>query len=170
MYLEGALNCKTWPRLKKITITNIFDIHALSKWHDPHIGRQQNWDSEVWKFLTKYSNSSLKISSFGVLIFQKHFKTSWPQTIWIYKIISSKFKHFSYFRLIHLIHPKAQLGCPNLKFQYQNCSSVILEHIGKYFIKSRYGIVPYITSAKKLGGWGQKNGDFYWRSVLFMLM
>ena len=24
---------------------------------------------------------------------------------------------------------------------------------------------PYITSAKELGGWGQKNGNFCWRSV-----
>ena len=28
---------------------------------------------------------------------------------------------------------------------------------------------PYITSAKELGGWGQKNDNFCWRSVLFML-
>jgi hypothetical protein len=25
------------------------------------------------------------------------------------------------------------------------------------------------TSARRLGGWGQKNANFYWRSVLFML-
>ena len=28
---------------------------------------------------------------------------------------------------------------------------------------------PYITPAKGLGGWGQKNGNFCWLSVLFML-
>ena len=28
---------------------------------------------------------------------------------------------------------------------------------------------PYITSAKGLGRWGQKNGKFWWSSVLFML-
>ena len=27
----------------------------------------------------------------------------------------------------------------------------------------------YITSEKGLGGWGQKNGNFCWRSVLFMM-
>ena len=27
---------------------------------------------------------------------------------------------------------------------------------------------PYITSAKGLGGWGQKIGNFFWRSVPFM--
>ena len=29
---------------------------------------------------------------------------------------------------------------------------------------------PYITSAKELGGWGQKNDSFCWRSLLFILM
>ena len=29
---------------------------------------------------------------------------------------------------------------------------------------------PQFTSAKWLGGWGQKNDNFCWRSVLFMLM
>ena len=42
-YLEGALNFKTWPQLKNITITNIQNstpnssFDALSKWHDPDI-------------------------------------------------------------------------------------------------------------------------------------
>ena len=29
---------------------------------------------------------------------------------------------------------------------------------------------PYITSAKGLSVWGQKNGNYCWRSVVFMLM
>ena len=34
---------------------------------------------------------------------------------------------------------------------------------------TQWGPSLYYTSAKGLGGWGQKNGNFCWHSVLFML-
>ena len=42
-YLECVPNCKTWPLLKKMIITNIWHstpisaFNALSKWHEPDI-------------------------------------------------------------------------------------------------------------------------------------
>jgi hypothetical protein len=38
-----------------------------------------------------------------------------------------------------------------------------------YYVHDCVGDHPYIASAKGLGGWGQKNGNFCWSSVLIML-
>ena len=59
MYLECAPNCKSWPQLKKVTITNIWrqtptlTFNPLSKWHEPGI----TFKNISWNWLGKIVNA-----------------------------------------------------------------------------------------------------------------
>ena len=59
LYLECAPNCKSWPQLKKVTITNIWrqtptlTFNPLSKWHEPGI----TFKNISWNWLGKIVNA-----------------------------------------------------------------------------------------------------------------